>query len=94
MKSNAEAEQKQDLRFEEALEKLEQIVSEMERGDLDLDKCMARFEQGMKLAEFCSGQLAETEKKVEILLRESGGDFRWQPFGESPEDPDDASEGA
>lgn len=92
MKNNADAKQKQDLKFEEALEKLEKIVSDMEEGDLGLEQSMARFEQGMRLAKFCSEQLAETEKKVEILLKESGGNFQWQPFGENFKNPGDTSE--
>ncbi|OPZ31133.1 MAG: Exodeoxyribonuclease 7 small subunit [Lentisphaerae bacterium ADurb.BinA184] len=66
------------LSFEKALEELEKIVAEMESGDLPLDKTMARFERGMKLAKFCSAKLGETERRIEILMRDAKGEPEWK----------------
>jgi exodeoxyribonuclease VII small subunit len=57
------------LTFEESMKKLETIVADMEKGELDLDKSLAMFEEGVKLVRFCSGKLEETKKKVEILIK-------------------------
>lgn len=55
--------------FEQALERLETIVGQMEDGSLGLDDMMARFEEGQALIRFCTGKLNEVEKKVEVLLK-------------------------
>jgi len=58
--------------FESALARLEQITEEMEVGELSLDKSLKKFDEGIKLAEFCNGQLTEARAKVELLLDKSG----------------------
>jgi exodeoxyribonuclease VII small subunit len=58
--------------FEEALARLEEITHELEAGDLSLEKSLKKFDEGIKLAEFCSAQLAEAKSKVEILLEKDG----------------------
>lgn len=75
------------LQFEPALARLEAIVNEMESGKLSLDRCLERFEEGSKLAGFCTAKLEETARKVEILLRSPDGDGEsWQPFQDSAPD--------
>lgn len=69
--------------FEDAMKRLEDIVSELEGGDLSLDEALKKFEEGVKLSRFCSGKLDETEKKVTILLKDAEGGLREAPF--SPE---------
>lgn len=73
-----------ELSFEKALERLEALVEEMEEGQLSLDDCMNRFEQGTKLANRCTTKLAETEKKVELLMKDTpaGGEWRSIEDGE------------
>jgi exodeoxyribonuclease VII small subunit len=66
-------------KFEEALSKLETIVAEMESGQISLDEGMKHFEEGMKLAKFCEAKLCETEKKIEVLMRQGNGEPEWQP---------------
>ena len=66
--------------FEEALQRLETIVEEMERGELSLEECLKRFEQASALAKFCDRRLKEIEKKVEILLNQGEAEAEWQPF--------------
>jgi exodeoxyribonuclease VII small subunit len=61
------------LPFEEALEKLEAIVESMESGELPLETLLARYEEGMKLAQACQGRLADAEIKIQQLEKAAGG---------------------
>jgi exodeoxyribonuclease VII small subunit len=63
------------LSFEKALNELEQIVSEMEKGELSLENSLKKFEKGMKLSKFCSDKLDETEKKITIITDGEVKDF-------------------
>ena len=56
--------------FEEMMENLEKISSELENGDLTLDQSMAKFEEGMKLSKKCSEILDKAEKKIKILIQD------------------------
>ena len=67
-------------RFEDALEKLEKIVSKLEEGDISLEESLKLFEEGIKWSRFCSQKLEEAERKVEILLRDKEGDRKAEPF--------------
>ena len=67
-------------KFEEALKQLEDIVRDLESGDLCLEDSLKNFERGMKLIKFCSEKLEEVEQKVNILIRESDGKYSTQPF--------------
>jgi len=55
-------------KFEDALEKLENIVREMEAGEMPLDSALKSFEEGVRLIRFCSAKLDETQRRVEQLL--------------------------
>ncbi|ACL02543.1 exodeoxyribonuclease VII small subunit [Desulfatibacillum aliphaticivorans] len=72
---------KKNATFESAAKELEQIVSQMEKGDLPLETALAKFEEGMKLYEFCSKKLDEVEKKVTLILQDSEGNLKETPFG-------------
>jgi len=67
-------------RFEDALNKLEKIVSKLEEGDISLEESLRLFEEGIKWSRFCTQKLEEAEKKVEILLRGKEGDMKTEPF--------------
>jgi len=67
-------------RFETALKKLEDVVKKLEGGELSLDESLKAFEEGVKLAGFCSGKLNEAEKKVELLLKQKDGTFVREKF--------------
>ncbi|MCK4401876.1 exodeoxyribonuclease VII small subunit [bacterium] len=69
-----------ELKFEQALDKLENTVKEMEEGNVSLDKSLELFEEGVKLAKFCSVKLREVEKKVEILKKDVNGAAYKEPF--------------
>ena len=58
--------------FEESMTKLEEIVTELEKGDLNLDESVAKFEEGMKISKQCSKILEEAEQKITILLEKDG----------------------
>ncbi|MBN2282529.1 MAG: exodeoxyribonuclease VII small subunit [Deltaproteobacteria bacterium] len=70
-------------KFEKALERLEDIVRRLEEGEMTLDESLKAFEEGIRLARFCSKKLDEAERKVEVLLADEEG-FTVEPFpGES-----------
>lgn len=58
--------------FEEAMKKLENTVTELENGNLNLDESVKKFEEGMKLAKKCNEILENAEKKITILLEKDG----------------------
>jgi exodeoxyribonuclease VII small subunit len=58
-----------DLKFEEALQKLEAISEQMEKGELSLEKSLQHLEEGLKLAQHCRKLLTKAEYKVETLLQ-------------------------
>ncbi|OGF48826.1 MAG: exodeoxyribonuclease VII small subunit [Candidatus Firestonebacteria bacterium GWA2_43_8] len=62
-----------EVKFEQALEKLEEIVDKLESGDIGLDESIKQYEEGMKLLKFCTAKLDEVEKKIEILVKDKGG---------------------
>ena len=61
-----------EIKFEEGMEKLEQIANELEKGNLDLDESVKKFEEGMKIAKQCNNILENAEKKITILLEKNG----------------------
>ncbi|MCH1626630.1 exodeoxyribonuclease VII small subunit [Fredinandcohnia quinoae] len=60
------------LSFEEAMEQLEQIVDQLEEGDVPLEKAISYFQEGMKLSKMCHDKLQNVEKQMEQILREDG----------------------
>lgn len=76
----------QKLTFEAGLERLEQIVKQLEQGDLALEESLELFEEGMKLSGLCRQQLEEAECKVELLVKKGDGKMTAEPFspGSSP----------
>ena len=60
--------------LEKALNDLENLVEELESGDLPLEKAMQKFEEGIKLTRGCQAALKDAEQKVEILLQSAGGE--------------------
>lgn len=58
--------------FEEQIEKLEGIVTELEKGELNLDDSVSKFEEGIKISKECNKILEEAEKKITILVNRDG----------------------
>ncbi len=67
-------------RFEDSMKRLEEIVRELEDGDLSLDESLKVFEEGTKLLKFCSDKLEEVEQKVSVLLKEGDSRYSVKPF--------------
>lgn len=71
--------------FEENMQKLEEIALELEKGNLDLDTSVAKFEEGMKLSKQCSEMLEKAEKKITMLIKSSNGDLTEENFVQEEE---------
>ena len=67
-------------KFEDALEELENVVEQLESGDLSLDNSLATFEKGVRLVKFCNQKLTEVEKKIELLVKERDGKLQLTPL--------------
>ncbi len=59
--------------FEDAMKRLEQLVEQMESGELALEDLIVRYEEGMKLVKVCQERLASAEERIEIITRNSAG---------------------
>ena len=81
--------QAHELKYEEALKRLEKIVAELDRSELDLETRLKRFEEGTKLARLLMKKLDQAKKKVELLVKTNVGDTALVPF-----DDDTAEDGA
>jgi exodeoxyribonuclease VII small subunit len=66
--------------FEQSLKQLEQIVHELESGDLPLELAIKKFEEGIELSKFCSLKLEETERRITLLMQNSSGGMVEKPF--------------
>lgn len=73
----------EEVTFESALARLEQVVRDLESGELPLEKAIENFQEGMKLAKICRDKLDQAEQKIEMLVKENG-EFLKKPF--QPED--------
>lgn len=80
-------------KFEEALKKLEKIVSRLEEGEIPLEESLKLFEEGIRLSRFCNQKLDEAEKKVEILMKGKNGVLRPEPFEPSQNNSESSSSG-
>ena len=60
--------------FETAMKQLEQIVKDLETGDMPLEKAIKKFEEGIQISKYCSGKLDESEKRITLLMRDSDGE--------------------
>jgi exodeoxyribonuclease VII small subunit len=73
----------QEMKFEEALKKLEKIVEDLENGNIPLEAALEKYTEGVELSKLCSKKLEAARKKVEILLKSDGGAVELKPFDES-----------
>ena len=71
--------EKKNNTFEADMSRLEEIVSQLERGDVPLEQAIALFEEGTKLAAQCSKRLDEAEQMVTRLSRSADGSYREDP---------------
>ena len=71
-----------EMKFEEALKKLEKIVQLLEDGDLPLDEALEKYEEGIRLSKACAKKLEVAKKKVEILIKNEDGSVELKEFDE------------
>ena len=72
-------------KFEDALKKLEKIVSQLEEGDISLEDSLKLFEEGIRLSRICNQKLDEVEKRVEILIKGDDGTLKTKLFSPIPQ---------
>ncbi len=72
---------KKKLNFEDSMARLEEIVSQLEKGDAPLEQAMNLFEEGAKLLRECTKQLDAAEQKVTLLTAGEDGEVVEEPFG-------------
>jgi exodeoxyribonuclease VII small subunit len=69
-----------DLKFEDCLTRLEQIVTALEAGNLSLEESLKVFEEGVALSRHCAAYLDEAERRIEILAKDETGEASTRPF--------------
>ena len=79
-----------EIKFEKAIQRLEKIVDDLEKGELDIDKSLEIFEEGIKMPRVCSKKLNEAEAKIEKLTQNQKGELVTDLF--PVEDEDDAKD--
>ena len=72
------------LTFEQAIDRLEKIVADMEAAELPLEDVLKKYEEGTRLVRFCNQKLEEAEKKIEILTKKTDGTVVLEPFETEP----------
>lgn len=68
------------LSFEEAIAELESTVNELEVEKLSLEESVKKFEKGMELSKYCNELLSKAEKDISILIEQSNGEMKEEPF--------------
>jgi exodeoxyribonuclease VII small subunit len=71
--------------FEEALRELEQIVADIEGGQIPLEESLVKYERGNFLIQHCQGILGKAEKQIELLSKNPDGSLDCEPMGEGGE---------
>ena len=69
-----------ELKFDESLQRLEEVVREMEGEELPLEESLAKYREGIGLARSCLKKLEAAEKKIEVLQKTAAGKLEAQPF--------------
>ena len=77
-----------EIKFEKAIQRLEKIVDDLETGELDIDKSLEIFEEGIKMSRDCSKKLGEAEAKIEKLTRDQKGELVAELFPVEDEEND------
>ncbi len=69
-----------EMNFEETMQELEKIVQELEKGDMNLDDSINKFEEGMKLSKSASDYLEKAEKKITVLINAKDEEIKEEEF--------------
>ncbi len=70
--------------YEEAVQELQQIIAEIERGEIGLEDTLARYERGHFLLQFCQQTLSAAEKQIELITRAPGGELATTTRSDQP----------
>ncbi|MGA3065890.1 MAG: exodeoxyribonuclease VII small subunit [Tepidisphaeraceae bacterium] len=70
--------------FEDALTELEQILADIEAGQVGLEESLARYERGTFLIHHCRGVLSTAEKQIELLSKSETGNLQSRPLDDPP----------
>ena len=62
--------------FEGSMKRLEEIVEQLDSGNLSLDESLKIFEEGIELSNFCSEKLKQAEKRIKTLVKKNDGGFQ------------------
>jgi exodeoxyribonuclease VII small subunit len=73
-------EEREEITFEDAMKRLEEIVETLGEGNLSLEDSLKMFQEGMELCKVCNKKLDEAEYKVEKLMEKEGGDLSVEGF--------------
>ncbi len=71
-----------EIKFEEALKKLEKIVDDLEKGDLSLDDALKKYQEGIEISRVCNQRLESAKKKIDCLAKNKKGEFELKPLDE------------
>lgn len=71
-----------EIKFEDALKKLEKIVEDLEKGELSLDEALKKYQDGIELARQCSQRLEGAKKKIDVLVKNKKGEFELKSLDE------------
>ncbi len=72
-----------EVKFEEAIKKLEKIVEDLEKGDLSLDEALKKYQDGLEMSRICAQRLDNAKKKIDVLVKNKKGEFELKPFDSS-----------
>jgi len=74
------AEKKDNFNFEDAMKRLDKITEELSREGVELEKALALYEEGVKLARACNAKLEDTERKIKMLQISASGELVEEDF--------------
>lgn len=72
-----------EIKFEEALKKLEKLVADLEKGELSLDEALKKYQEGIELSRLCHQRLETAKKKIDTLVKNKKGEFQLQSLDET-----------
>ena len=72
-----------EIKFEDAIKKLEKIVEDLEKGQLTLDEALKKYQEGIELSRICAERLESARKKIDVLVKNKKGDFELKGLDEN-----------
>lgn len=72
-----------EIKFEDALKKLEKIVEELESGNLTLDEALKKYQDGIELSRACAQRLESAKKKIDVLVKNKKGEFELKDIADA-----------